>query len=99
LPRITDAHRIPAVVHIDENNNCKVMIKNCAPYEVTIERNDLMGLVEIKEDELIPLTDNTAAKICATIKENIPKTSRARLSQYEIARCCNLQVRHEFREK
>jgi hypothetical protein len=58
---------VPAVVSIDENNNCKVMVKNCAPYEVTIERNDLMVLVEIEEDELIPLTDNTAAEICAAI--------------------------------
>ncbi len=53
------------------------MIKNCAPYEVTIERNNLLGLVEIEEDELIPLTDDTTAKICAAIKDNIPKTTRA----------------------
>ncbi len=69
------------VVSINENSNCKVMVENCAPYEVTIERNDLVGLMEIKEDELILLTDDTAAKICAAIKENIPKTPRIQLSQ------------------
>jgi hypothetical protein len=90
---------VRAVVSIDENHNCKVMIKNCAPYKVTIERNDLLGLVEIKEDKLIPLTDNTAAKICAAIKDNIPKTPRAKLSRDEIARHCNLQVPGQFRER
>jgi hypothetical protein len=45
---------VPAVVSINENNNCKVMIENCAPYDVTIETNDLMELVDIEEDELIP---------------------------------------------
>jgi hypothetical protein len=74
-----------AVVSIDENNNCKVMIKNCAPYEVTIKRNNLLGLVEIKEDKLIPLTDDTAAEICAVIKDNIPKTPRIKLTRDEIA--------------
>jgi hypothetical protein len=72
----------PAVVSINENNNFKVMIDNCASYDVTIERNDLMGL--------IPLTDETAGEICAAIKKKIPKIRRAWLSRDKIARCCNL---------
>ncbi len=75
------------------------MIKNCAPFEVRIERNDLLGLVEIEEGKLIPLRDNTAAEICASIKDNILKTPRAKLSREEIAQCCNLQVQDKFREK
>jgi hypothetical protein len=31
---------------------------NCAPYEVTLERGDILGLIEIEEEELIPLTDD-----------------------------------------
>jgi len=27
----------PAVVSIDQNNNCKLVIKNCTPYNVTLE--------------------------------------------------------------
>jgi len=56
------------------------MVENCAPYEVTIERSNLMGLLEIEEDELIPLTDDTAAEICAAIKENILKFQKTSLS-------------------
>jgi len=44
------------------------MIGNCAPYDVTIERNYLMGL--------IPLTDEMAGEICAAIKK-IPKIQSA----------------------
>jgi hypothetical protein len=85
-----------AVVSINENNNCKIMVENCSLYKVMIESNDLMGLMEIKEDELIPLTDDTATEICASIRENIPKSN---LSRDEIVRRCNLQVPDEFREK
>jgi hypothetical protein len=45
-----------------------------------IEENDLMGLVEIEEDKLIRLTDDTAAEICTAIKENIPKFQKTSLS-------------------
>jgi hypothetical protein len=68
-----------------KNQNCKVVIENCAPYEVTIERNDIMGLVEIEEDELYPLTDDTTSEICASIKSKIPDNPRANLSRDEIA--------------
>jgi hypothetical protein len=77
---------VASLVSIDENQNCRVVIENCAPYEVTIERNDIMGLVEIKEDELYPLTDNTMAEICASIKSNIPNIPRTKFSRDEIAR-------------
>jgi len=45
-----------------------------------------MGLVEIEEDELIPLTDNNAADICVSIQERLPKIQRKKLTREEIAR-------------
>ncbi len=30
---------VPSLVTIDSNQNCKVVIENCTPYEVTIKRN------------------------------------------------------------
>ncbi len=65
---------VPSLVTIDSNQNFKVVIENCAPYEVTIERNDIIGIIEIEEDKLYPLTDETAAGICTIIKNNIPDT-------------------------
>jgi len=77
---------VASLVSIAENHNCKAIIENCAPYEVTIEMNGIMGIVEIKDDELYPLADNTAAEICASIKSNIPSTPRAKLTRDEFVR-------------
>jgi len=85
---------VPSIPPIDENHNCRIIIENCAPYEVTIERSNIMGLVEIKDNELY-----TAAEICTCIKSNIPSTPRTKLTRDEIAVHCNLQVPDEFREK
>jgi len=76
---------VPSLVSIDKNHNCKIIIPNCNPYEVTIERNNIMGIVEMEDNELYPLTDDTAAEICASIKSNIPNTPRAKLTIDEIA--------------
>jgi hypothetical protein len=54
---------VPSLVSIDNNQNCKIVIENCAPYEVIIERNDIMGIIQIEEDEMYPLTDKAAADI------------------------------------
>jgi hypothetical protein len=43
---------VPSLVSIDSNQNCKIVIDNFAPYEVTIERNDIMGIIEIKEGKI-----------------------------------------------
>jgi hypothetical protein len=90
---------VTSIVSIDENHNCRIIIENCAPYKVTIERNDIIGLVEIEDDQLYPLANDTAAKICASMKSNIPSTPQTKLSRDEIIRCCNLQVPDKFREK
>ncbi len=75
-----------SLVTIDSNQNCKVVIENCAPYEVAIERNDIMGIIKMEEDKLFPLTDETAAGICAIIKSNIPDTPRPQLTKEDISR-------------
>ncbi len=77
---------VPLLVSIDNNQNCKIIIKNCAPYEVTIERKDIMGIVEIEEDEMYPLTDEAAADICSAIKSNIPNTPRTKPTRDEIVK-------------
>jgi len=90
---------VPSLVSIDDNKNCKIITETCAPYEVTIERNDIMGIVEIEDNELYPLMDDTATKICASIKSNIPITPQNKLTRDKIARHCNLQVPDKFRER
>ncbi len=90
---------VPSLVSIDSNQNCKIVIENCAPNEVTIKRNDIMGIMEVEEDEMYPLMDEAAADICASIKSNIPSTPRTQLTRDDIAKQCNLQVPEEFKER
>ena len=88
---------VPSLVTIDNDQNCKVVIENCAPYEVTIERNDIMGIIEMEEDELYPLTDEAAAGICAVIKDQLSNSPTKRLTKEEIAKRCHLQVPEQYK--
>jgi hypothetical protein len=86
---------VPSLVTIDSNHDCKVIIENCAPYEVTIERKDIMGIIKMEEDKIYPLTDEATAGICTIIKSNISSTPRIQLTRED--RHCNLQVPDKFK--
>jgi hypothetical protein len=98
-PRAPTLTGVPSLVTIDSNQNCKVVIENCAPYDVTIQRKDIMGIIKMEEDKIYPLTDEAAAEICTIIKSNIPSTPQIRINRDDIARHCNLQVLDEFKEQ
>jgi len=49
---------MPSIVNIDENNICSIIMENCAPYDVTLERDDIIEVMETEPDELVPLTDD-----------------------------------------
>ncbi len=61
-----------SLVTIDSNQNCKVVIENCAPYDVTIERNDIMGIIEMEEDKVYPLTDGPPPESAPSSKAIFP---------------------------
>ncbi len=48
---------MPAIISIDKNNNCKIIVDNCAPCDVIIDRNDILGIMDTETDDLIPLED------------------------------------------
>jgi len=75
---------MPAIISMYKNNNCKVIVENCAPYVITIERNDMMGLIKIKDEKLILLTDNIISSVCAKIHTKLPKIQKAKLSHEDI---------------
>jgi len=59
------------MVTIDKNNNCKIIVENCAPYEVT--HDDIFGLIELEEEELNPITDEMISSVCniLSVQKNI----------------------------
>ena len=62
-PRTPMVSGMPAIVSIDKNNNCKIVVDNCAPYDVSINRGDILGIMDIENDELIPMEDSTISAI------------------------------------
>ncbi len=49
-PRTPMVSGIQSIVNIDENNICSIVVENCAPYDVTLERDDIIGVMEMEQD-------------------------------------------------
>ena len=90
---------MPAIVSIDKNNNCKIILDNCAPYDVTISRNDILGIMDTEPDEPIPMEDSTISTILQNIEKKLPKVPKRKLTRDEIATKAHLNVPVEFKQK
>jgi len=75
--------RMPSIVSIDKNNNFKIIIENCTPHDVTLEFDYILGVMEIEEEELVPLTDGFISSVCQNIHDRFPKV-KERLSRQDI---------------
>ena len=75
-PRTPMISGMPAIVSIDKNNNCKIVVDNCAPYDVTINRGDILGIMDVEKDELIPMEDSTISAILQDIDKKLPKVPK-----------------------
>ena len=42
-----------AIVCIDKNNNCKIIVDNCALHNVQIGPNEILGIMDTESDKLI----------------------------------------------
>jgi hypothetical protein len=58
VPRTPMIYGMPSIVNVDENNICNIVMENCAPYDVTLERDNILGIIETEEEKLVPLTDD-----------------------------------------
>ncbi len=97
-PRTPMISGMPSIVNVDENNICNIVVENCSPYNVTLERDDILGIMEIEDEELVLLTDDFISSVCQNIHNRFPKVKRKRLSREEIKQRCHLQVQEEFQE-
>jgi hypothetical protein len=88
---------MPSVVNVD-NNICNIILENCTPYDITLKQDDILGIMEIEEEELIPLTDDFISSVCQDIHSQFPKVKRKRLSREDIQKRCHLQVPDKFKE-
>ncbi len=83
-PRMPMISGMPSIVNVDENNICNIVVENCAPYDVTLKRDDILGVMETEEEEFVPLTDDFISSVCQDIQNRFPKVKRKRLTREEI---------------
>jgi hypothetical protein len=53
-------------------------------HPMTVERDNILDIMEIKEEELVPLTDDFISSVCQDIHDCFPKMKKKRLSQLNI---------------
>jgi len=75
---------MPSIINMDENNICSIVLENFAPYNVSLERDDILGIMETEEEEMVPLTDKLKSSVCQDIHNHFPKVKRKGLSRDEI---------------
>jgi hypothetical protein len=65
-----------SLVTFDNNNHYAIWLQNCAPYKVTIETGDILGIVDTENTIPIPLDSHSIATICNQIYERLPKVKK-----------------------
>jgi len=92
--RTTMISGMPSIVNVDKNNICNLIMENCAPYAVTLERDDILGIMEIEEEEMVPLTDDFISSVCQDIYNCFSKDFPGKKSSDNA-----LQVPEEFKDR
>jgi len=72
---------MPAIVSIDKNNNCKIIVDDCALYDVIIDRNNILGIMDIERDDLILQEDSTISAILNDIDKHLPKVPKKKMTK------------------
>jgi hypothetical protein len=89
---------MPAIISIGKNNNCKIIVNNCAPFDVILDSNDVIGLMDIESETLIPMEDSVISSILSDINKKLLKVPKKRLTKEEIAQNAHLNVLLEFKQ-
>jgi hypothetical protein len=71
---------MPSWVKLDKYKNCKLVIDNCAPFDITLARNEVLGVFEFKQEPCIPLTESTISAVISDIHSKFPKVPKKKFS-------------------
>jgi hypothetical protein len=64
---------MPAWVSLDSYKNCKIIVDNCAPYDIILPRNEILGVLEFEHEQCLPLNEDTVTSIISSIEQKFPK--------------------------
>jgi hypothetical protein len=87
---------MPAIVTVDKNNNCKIVIDNCAPYDVTIDRNEIIGF---KETEQLQLLDDAGISAIQRYIDILYKHQKAiSVNKYDLGLAKNFKHKIDLKD-
>ncbi len=90
---------MPARVSLDKYKNCKIIIDNCAPYNIVLPRNEILGVLDFESDQCLPLNEDTVASIISNIEQKFPKVTKKHFSREEIAQNAHLNFPDQCKQK
>jgi hypothetical protein len=90
---------MPAWVTLDNYKNCKIIIDNCAPFDIVLPRNEILGVLEFESEQCVSSNKDTVASIIFDIEPKFPKLMKKHFSSDEIAQKANLDMPEEFKQK
>jgi hypothetical protein len=83
-PRMPMVSGMPAITSINKNNNCKIVLYNCAPYDVTFSRNDILGIMDAEPYDPIPMEDSTISVILQDLEKKLSKVPKRKLTRKKL---------------
>jgi len=60
------------------------VIDKCAPYDISIDRNDIIGLLYLETEQLQHLNNSVISAILSDIDKHLPKVPKKKLSKIYI---------------
>ncbi len=69
------------------------------PYDVTINRNEVLALMDREIEQLQPLEDSVISAILTDIDKKLPQVPKLKLTKEEIAAKSHLNVPNEYKQK
>jgi hypothetical protein len=97
-PRIPALSGMVPIVTIDKNNNSKVVINNCAPYYITIDRNDVLCIIDLEHYNLTLMEDLVISTILSEIHEKLPKLPKNKFYLEKIEQIEHLNNSNEYKK-
>jgi hypothetical protein len=86
-------------VSFDHRNQCTLQIQNCAPHEVSVKADDILGILKTEKDTPIPFSDESLATICEQIHQRLPKVKKRAWTRKEIKDRCHLGAPEPYRSQ
>jgi hypothetical protein len=93
----------PALVAIDDNNQCYIEIANCAPYSMYVSRGSIIAMVERENEEMVHSMDGTFIdgfiSELSSKQKAPPGFIKPTLSKADLKAKAHLNVPEQYKEK